>query len=66
MISPRTAVVPIGLSPPAVPHQLSIAFDSLLLREMSPSERSKVVAHLASLLTQAAGAATEEPDDDRL
>jgi hypothetical protein len=53
-------------SPPAARQQLNIALDSLLLRGMSPSERSKVVAHLASLLIQAAGVTTEEPDDDRL
>jgi len=31
---------------------------------MSPSERAKVLAHLASLLMLAAGAATEEHDHD--
>lgn len=66
MISPRKVVVPIRLSPPTAPHQLSIVFGSLLLREMSPSERSKVIAHLARLLIQAAGVTTEEPDNDRL
>jgi hypothetical protein len=66
MINPRKAVVPIRLSPPAAPHQLSIGFNSPLLRGMSPSERSKVVAHVASLLIQAAGVATEGHDDDGL
>jgi hypothetical protein len=50
--------------PSATPHQLNIAFDSTLLRGMSPSERAKVLAHLASLLTQAATVGTEEHDDD--
>jgi hypothetical protein len=31
---------------------------------MSPPERAKVLAHLARLLMQAAGAATGECDDD--
>lgn len=31
---------------------------------MSPSERAKVLAHLASLLMQAAGAVTGGCDDD--
>jgi hypothetical protein len=50
-------------SPPAQPHQLSMALDSISLRGMSPSEREKVLTHLASLLLLAAGAATGEPDD---
>ena len=51
---------------PVQPHQLSIAFDAISLRGMTPSEREKVLTHLASLLLLAAGAATEESDDVEL
>ena len=53
------------LLPPPAPHQLSIALDSIQLRGMSTSERAKALAYLANLLMQAAGAATEECNDDR-
>jgi hypothetical protein len=49
--------------PPAPPYQLSIALDAISLRGMTPSEREKVLTHLASLLLLAAGVATGEPDD---
>jgi hypothetical protein len=61
--SPKPAPRP-PLSLLATPQQLSIAFDSIRLQGMSPSERAKVLAHLASLLMLAAGAATEEHDHD--
>ena len=48
----------------AAPRQLSIPFDSGRLRGMSPSERSTVLARLASLLLEAAGVAAGERDDD--
>ena len=57
----------VSTEPPSAataPHQFSIAFDSIRLRGMSPSERTKVLSRLASLLMQAAGAATGEHDDD--
>jgi len=57
---------PTRSSLPTAPHQLRIAFDSLLLRGINPSERSKVVSDLASLLLRAAGVAAEERDDDRI
>jgi hypothetical protein len=47
-----------------VPRQLSMALDSVRLRSMSPSERSVVLARLASLLLEAAGVAAGEYDDD--
>jgi hypothetical protein len=47
-----------------VPRQLSMALDSVRLRSMSPSERSAVLARLASLLLEAAGVAAGEYDDD--
>jgi hypothetical protein len=42
------------------PRQLGIGFDSNRLWGMDPSERAKVLALLADLLMQAAGAAAEE------
>ena len=61
--SPKPAPRPL-LSALTAPQQLSIAFDSIRLQGMSPSERAKVLAHLARLLMLAAGAATGEHDDD--
>ena len=49
---------------PTPSRQLSIAFDSVTLRGLLPTERAKIVAHLASVLLQAAGAVEEEHDDD--
>ena len=55
-------------SPPALsstaPRQLSMALDAVRLRGMSLSERSMVLAQLASLLMEAAGIAAAERDDD--
>jgi hypothetical protein len=62
--TPSRPVRTTSLSSPTVPQQLSIAFESLRLQGMSPSERAKVLVHLASLLIQAAGAAPEGRDDD--
>ena len=64
MIKSPTSLPTTPLSPATAPHQLSIAFDSIHLRGMTPSERAKVLAHLARLLMQAAGVATGERDDD--
>jgi hypothetical protein len=47
-----------------VSRQLSMTLDSVRLRGMSPSERSTVLARLASLLLEAAGVAAGECDDD--
>ena len=41
-----------------------MALDSVRLRSMSLSERSAVLARLASLLLEAAGVAAGEYDDD--
>lgn len=61
---PRSArSTPPLLLPPAQPYQLSIALDAISLRGMTPSEREKVLTHLASLLLLAAGATTRECDD---
>ena len=53
-----------ALLPPTAPRQLSLTLDSIQLQAMSRSERSKVLSCLGNLLMQAAGAATEECDDD--
>jgi hypothetical protein len=52
------------ISLPAASRQLSIAFETVPLRGMSQTERAKIIAHLANILLQAAGAATGERDDD--
>lgn len=55
---------PTASLPTTAPRQLSMALDSAKLRGMSPAERGTVLARLASLLLEAAGAAVEEHDDD--
>ena len=65
MIKSPTSLPTTPLSTTTAPHQLSIAFDSIQLRGLSPSERAKVLTHLARVLMQAAGAATGERDDDQ-
>ena len=47
-----------------VPRQLSMALDSVRLRDMSPSERRAVLDRLAGLLLEAGGDAAREHDDD--
>lgn len=49
---------------PSPPQQLLIALDSTRLRGMSPLDRRQAVTRLAILLTEAAGAADTERDDD--
>lgn len=49
--------------PSPVPHQLSMALDSTKLRGIDADERAMVVAVLAGLLMEAAGALEEERDD---
>jgi len=56
--------VPTTPAPSVVPRQLSIVFDSIRLRGMSASERTKTIMCLANVLMQAAGVATGERDDD--
>jgi hypothetical protein len=50
-------------SPP--PLQLLIAFDSMRLRGMSPTERRHAVTCLATLLLEASGAILGEREDDQ-
>jgi hypothetical protein len=56
--------LPTPALPSAPPRQLSMSLDSMRLRGMSPSERRTALAQLASLLTEAAGVAAGERDDD--
>lgn len=64
MIKPPPSLPVARRSLPTTAQQLSIAFDSMPLRAISPTERAKVLAQLAYLLMQAAGVATAERDDD--
>lgn len=65
MTNPPKPVPTTSLPSQTVPQQLSIAFDSLPLQTMSPSERAKVLAHLAKLLMLATGATGGYDDDQR-
>jgi len=47
------------------PRQLSIPLDSERLRGISLSDRRTALARLARLLSEAAGVAEEERDDDQ-
>ena len=49
---------------PSPPRQLLIALDSTRLRGMSPHDRRQAVTRLATLLTEAAGAAADAERDD--
>jgi hypothetical protein len=49
---------------PSTPKQLQMQFDSMRLRGMSPLDRQQIVTRLATLLTEAAGAAEPEGSDD--
>lgn len=49
---------------PPTPKQLLMPLDSVRLRGMSTSDRREAVARLANLLSEAAGAAAGERDDD--
>ena len=57
-------VLPLPAVSLPAPQQLSIAFDSARLREMTPTQRHIALAKLASLLLAAANAAAGERDDD--
>jgi hypothetical protein len=50
---------------PTAARQLSITFDSIRLQGMSPMERAKALARLASLLMQAAGVVTKGSNNDK-
>ena len=58
--------VPARLQLPAVtPRQMSMVFDNAELQGMNAAQRTRAITQLASLLIQAANAATgKECDDD--
>lgn len=51
--------------PPAKPRQMSIVFESNVLRGLSTAERTKALMNLAHVLMLAAGVVVEENDDER-
>ena len=52
------------LFPPSIAsHQLRLAFSSIQLQALSPSERARAITRLANLLMQAACVAVEGDDD---
>lgn len=50
---------------PVQPSQMTIAFESSVLRGLTDPERVKALMRLAHLLMQAAGVAAEEHGDER-
>jgi hypothetical protein len=46
------------------PQQISMMFESRRLQGLTPGERTKVLSHLANILTLAAGIAIEEDGDE--
>lgn len=53
------------LPPPAKPRQMSIVFESNVLRGLSTAERTKALMSLAHVLMLALGVVVEENDDER-
>lgn len=49
---------------PTASRQLSLAFETIPIPGMLPSDRMKIIRHLASILLQAAGVAERDGDDD--
>jgi hypothetical protein len=47
-------------------HQLTIALDSVQLREMHPVDRGEAIALLTRLLMEAAGVPARESGNDRV
>ena len=64
MTNPPRLVPATQLTLPRISRQLCIAFEGVLLRGMTQTERAKIIAHLANILLQAASAARRERDDD--
>jgi hypothetical protein len=55
---------PVQQEPSPTPLQLSLAFDPVRLRGLSPTERRTAIDLLASLLLEAGGVAARENDND--
>jgi len=51
--------------PAVTPRQSSLAFTSIQLSGMDPSQRARALSCLASLLMLAAGGADQEANDDQ-
>lgn len=66
LLSPFKMLAPSisGHSRLPIPHQLSIAFESPGLQDLTSVERTAVVERLASLLLQAAGQAAGSDDGE--
>ena len=64
MTKPRRLPTKVSL-PPALPRQMSIAFDSIRLVGLSTPERMKALTHLTHLLMLAAGVVSKEAEDER-
>jgi len=64
--SPRAKRMPLISAPPrpTVPRQLSMAFESAVLQDLTSSERASLIAQLATLLLQAAGQAAGGDDGE--
>lgn len=65
-LPPRTKLLSsISSAPrPMAPRQMSMAFESAVSQDLTASERTSVVAQLASLLLQAAGRPTGDDDGE--
>lgn len=61
---PKLAPSTPGRPRPTAPRQMSMAFESAVLQDLTVSERAGVVAQLASLLLQAAGRAAGDDDGE--
>ena len=51
--------------PAVAPHQISLAFTSVQLAGMNPSQRARALSCLTNLLMLAAGGAGQEASDDQ-
>ncbi|QDL38645.1 hypothetical protein [Rhodoferax sediminis] len=67
-LPPRTKLLSsISSAPrPMAPRQMSMAFESAVIQDLTASERTSVVAQLASLLLQAAAGRPTGDDDGEL
>ncbi len=63
--SPRPQLMRLAPPVPMAHRQLSIAFESPVLQGMSPNERARAIAQLATLLLQAAGVQQTGADDGK-
>ncbi len=50
---------------PAMPRQLSLTFETVMIRSLAPPERRAVTMALVGLLIEASGVKGERDDDER-